>query len=350
MMRSRGGGGGLWPIAAVVCALSLPGGPARGQGSLWTSQHAGAESYVVFDPLFMQRDNALHAQPLVIDGNTQQTVIASGDLQFPVAPGLRLLVGQHGPDRLGWEIGYVGVFGMFADALATAADTLEIAPPLSSEVFSLRGASTARVTYGSALNMAEANFMLTERSHSRTRPSAYSLEGYPCTATLDWLTGFRWAGLQENAAIDLASSAPGIASGYAVRSSSNLVGWQLGLRGRADWRAVAVEGWGKAALAGSFLSQSQDPIVDALTGDEYRSGRGARTAGAAGVFDLGGAVVFPFGEKWGLRLGATMLCLAGVALAPDQFDFSNDLLAGTTVDGGQTLWLGGASLGLEGRW
>jgi hypothetical protein len=39
-----------------------------------------------------------------------------------------------------------------------------------------------------------------------------------------------------------------------------------------------------------------------------------------------------------------------VALAPDQFDFSTSTLAGTTVVGDKTVWLQGATVGLEGRW
>jgi hypothetical protein len=45
-----------------------------------------------------------------------------------------------------------------------------------------------------------------------------------------------------------------------------------------------------------------------------------------------------------------MLWLTGVALAPDQFDFAADTTAGTRLDANKTLWLGGASLGLEARW
>lgn len=355
MMTTSAGGRFLVTFFALAGAAMLSASlaaPARAQGSLWTQQGWGDETYVVFDPLFMQRDTGLQSQPLVINGDTQATVIDTTNLQFPVAPGLRLLYGRHGPGRLGWEVGYVGVYGMFADAPATATgtDTLEIAPPLSSEVASLRGASTARATYGSTLNMAEANFLITQRSFARPRASAYALEGHACTATLDWLAGFRWAALDENAAINLASSIDGTGSDYRVRSTSNLFGGQIGLRGRADWRTVAVEGWGKAAVAGAALSESQDPLVDAITGDVYRDARSAQTGGVSGIFDFGGALILPLGENWGLRFGATMLCLAGVALAPNQFDFSTDQLAGTTVNGGQTLWLGGASFGLEGHW
>ena len=337
-----------WGIRLVAAVVATAIGAAGRAEPLTGSR--GWESYAVVDALFMQRDNAVNNEPLVIDGDTLAPAIGSRDLQFPVAPGIRALYGQHGPDRLGWEFGYLGVYGMFADAAAVGNDTLEIAPPLSSAVAGLRSAAAARATYASVLNSAEANLLLTEQCRFRPRRSGYEAECHPCAFTVDWLAGFRWAGLEEQAAIAFGTGPTTLAPGYAVRSSSNLFGGQLGLRGRATWRDWAVEGWAKAALAGSVLGQSQDAIVDAVTGDVYRTARGSRTDTPGGIFDVGATLVYRLSDTWGLRFGYSMLWLTGVAPAPDQFDFSTDALAGTTLDANQTIWLGGASLGLEARW
>jgi hypothetical protein len=333
-------------VAVAVAAGCLPG-VARAQPRATSGDW---ESYAVFDTLFMQRENQTNDGPLVLDGDTQAAAIATPDLQFPTAPGIRALYGQHGPAGLGWEIGYLGVYGMFADASAAGNGNLEIAPPLSSAVASLRGASAARATYASVLNSAEANVLLTERCFHRPRHSAYAAERIPCAFTVDWLAGFRWAGLDEQAALAFGGSPASLATGYAVRTSSNLFGGQLGVRGRADLQAWAVEGWVKAALAGSMLAQSQDPIIDSITGDVYRSARGSRTQTPGGIFDVGATLVYRLSDTWGLRFGYSMLWLTNVALAPDQFDFTADTEAGTRLDGNQTLWLGGATLGLEARW
>ena len=69
-----------------------------------------------------------------------------------------------------------------------------------------------------------------------------------------------------------------------------------------------------------------------------------------GIFDWNVALVHHIDDIWSIRAGYTMLWLTGVALAPDQFDFSTDTLAGTTVVGEKTVWLQGATLGLEARW
>jgi hypothetical protein len=332
-------------MAAFVACIACP--PARAERM---TGGRGRESYAVFDVLFMQRDNTSNDESLVLDGDTLKPAIGSHDLQFPTAPGIRALYGQHEPDGTGWEFGYLGVYGMFADAAAAGSGNLEIAPPLSSEVASLVGASAARATYGSVLNSAEANLLFTERHCRRPRPSGYEFDSMPCVLTVDWLAGFRWAGLDEQAALAFGTGPGSLIDGYTVRASSNLFGGQIGVRGRAAWRALAVEGWAKAALAGSVLSQSQDAIVDAVTGDIYRSARGSRTDTPGGIFDLGATLAWRLSDAWSLRVGYSTLWLTGVALAPDQFDFSTDTTAGTTLDANQTLWLGGGSLGLEARW
>lgn len=334
-------------VAAAVAITACLAEAARAEP---LAARGGWESYAVVDALFMQRDNAANNEPLVLDGDTLAPAIGSRDLQFPVAPGIRALYGQHGPEGLGWEFGYLGVYGMFADAAAVGNANLEIAPPLSSAVAGLRSASAARATYASVLNSAEANVLLTERCVHHPRHSAYALEGQRCAFTLDWLAGFRWAGLDEQAGLAFGAGPATLVTGYAVRTSSNLFGGQLGVRGRADWQAWAVEGWAKAALAGSVLAQSQDPIVDSITGDVYRSARGSRTDTPGGIFDVGATLVYRLSDTWGLRFGYSMLWLTGVAFAPDQFDFAANTRAGTRLDGNQTLWLGGANLGLEARW
>jgi hypothetical protein len=334
--------------AALLAALAA--GTATSQQPRWVPAQDGQETFAVVDALLMQRDNAANPAPLVIDNDTQATAIAGTTPQFPVAGGVRAVFGQHAPDRVGWEVGYTGVYGMSADASTSGAGNLQVPTPLAGDVTTLRNASQATVTYGSVLNSAEANLLCTERFWHGARRSAYEAERQSCTATVDWLAGFRWAGLDERSGIGLTDPTADTLGTYSVRSSSNLFGGQIGLRGRAQWQAWALEGWLKAALAGAALSQSQDPIVDSVSGLVQRTGRGSQTGTVGGVFDLGGTLVYRIDDTWGLRFGYSMLWLTGVALAPDQFDFSNNLNAGTAVDGNATLWLGGGTLGLEARW
>jgi len=314
-----------------------------------TNPAPASEPYAVVDALFLQRDNEAAGRTLALDADTGQQAIGTADLRFPVAGGLRAFVGRHGDDDPGWELGYMGIYGMSATDTATGNGSLEIAPPLSARVNSFSNASLAHASYGSVINGAEANLLATSEFVHRPRVNAYAADGVPSSAMVDWLAGFRWAGLEEQAAVTL--STPGVsASRYAVRSSSNLFGGQVGVRGRIDWQRWGLEGQGKAALAGVSLSQSQSPIVDAVTREVYRTPRGARDSDVGGIFDWNVTLVRHINDVWSIRAGYTMLWLTGVALAPDQFDFTTDTRAGTAVVGDNTVWLQGATLGLEGRW
>lgn len=311
------------------------------------------ETFTTFDSVFMQRDNLVSPRDLVINSNTSTSAISSREMQFPVAPGVRAFYGQHGRSGIGWEAGYMGVYGMFANKTSGGVGDLEVAPPLSSQVASLRNASTARTTYGSTLNSAELNVLLTDAWVHLPRNTAYEFERQSATSTIDWIAGARWAGLEESASITLVDPTipTDIITGtYDVQSSSNLIGGQIGTRGRIDWQRWAVEGWLKAGVAGALLSQSQAPIVDTVTGFVERDARGSTTTTVGGIFDLGGSLLYRIDDVWAFRVGYSMLWLTGVALAPDQFDFSTNVDAGTAVDGNATLWLGGGTLGLEARW
>jgi hypothetical protein len=167
--------------------------------------------------------------------------------------------------------------------------------------------------------------------------------------TIDWIAGFRWAGLEEQAALDFTSSTSGATNSYAVQTSSNLFAGQLGLRGRTQWRHWAVEAGIKAGLAGTALSQSQAAIIDPNTG-LYRPAGATQTGGVGGIFDINASLVRRLSQTWWLRLGYSSFWLTGVALAPDQFDFAASTQPVTTIDVNKSLWLGGANLGLEKRW
>jgi hypothetical protein len=60
--------------------------------------------------------------------------------------------------------------------------------------------------------------------------------------------------------------------------------------------------------------------------------------------------VRPLGEHWSLRVGYNLAWLSGVALAPNQWDFTDNVTSGTGVRGAGGMFLHGANLGLEARW
>lgn len=309
------------------------------------------ETYWIVDSVFLQRDNQSTDQILAAIG--PNAIITTGQPQFAVQPGLRLFRGVVDDCGRGWELGYLGVWNMFADLDEGGLANINGGDPLSFLVDGFDGRSLARATYSSTLNTAEANFLRRSCHRGFSRHSAYPWErcGNYRRGTIDWLAGFRWAGLDEAASLQLSGGDFPGPSSYNVRTSTNFFGAQIGGRGRMEWDRWAVDGWAKAALAGTAMSQSADPIASVFVPDPpVRPARSATEGGVGFIGDLNVNLSYRLSDTWRLRTGYNFLWLTGVALAPNQFDFAATNTAGTGLNGGAGVFLHGANLGLEAAW
>jgi hypothetical protein len=97
------------------------------------------------------------------------------------------------------------------------------------------------------------------------------------------------------------------------------------------------------------MEQSQSPIID-FPDFVFRGERGSDDTDTAFVGDLNFTVIYQICDFWGARLGYNFIWLEGVALAPDQLDFTNTPDSGRHLDGDGSLFLHGVNLGLETRW
>jgi hypothetical protein len=310
-----------------------------------------AETYWIFDVVFFQRDNQSTDQILAAIG--PNALITTGEPQFAVQPGIRLFRGHVDDCGRGWEVGYLGVWNMFADLEEGGVANINGADPLSLVVDGFDGRSLARATYRSTLNTAEVNLLSRSCHRGFSRVSAYPWErcGNYRRGTFDWLAGFRWAGLDEAAGLELAGAGYPGPSFYDVRSSTNFFGGQIGGRGRMEWDRWAIDGWAKAALAGTAMTQSADPIVSVFAPDPpIRPARSATEGGVGFIGDINVNLSYRLSDTWRLRTGYNFLWLTGVALAPNQFDFAATNTAGTGLAGGAGVFLHGANLGLEAAW
>ncbi|NBT13433.1 MAG: hypothetical protein EBS56_07615 [Planctomycetia bacterium] len=305
--------------------------------------------YAIFDVLFLQRNNGIGNAPLVFNSDTGQPVMTAQDLYPSTATGVRLFYGHLFTDTLGWEIGYTGIYGMFGSATVTGPANLELPPPLGLAVNNFNDADQVRATYWSTLNIFEANVFCYDCCQecgpdwcglTRCRPNCHCV---------DWLAGFIWAGLDEQANLNVLCCTPPEPASYNVRTSTNYFGAQIGQRGRREWCRWAVEGWWKTALCGTSAFQAADPIVGTISGVE----RGAESATASGVGFIGqlnGTLIYKITQHWGLRAGYNFYWLTNAALAPAQWDFATAQGAGTGINDNGTLFLHGANLGTEYRW
>lgn len=318
-----------------VTEVAFNGGPTFPE-PLWTS-------YALTDALFWGRDNQASNQPLIVSQGTGQPLVTAQDLQFPFSAGVRAFYGQRAPDRGGWEVGYFGVYGQSATQYIAAAapDFMQMPDPLG-PLLTADG-ETATLKYNSVINSAEANLFTTSTDWRRPSDS---------WRTVDWLVGFRYLGVEEQASIlmnccvadDTLTPVP-----YGVRTRNNLFGAQVGNRTRWTWENWAFEGWAKAGLFGNAQKQIQDPLYD-YTGFLQRPGLSSTGGQVAFVGDINTSVVYRLTDVWGIRAGYNLIWIDGLALAPNQFDFSTADGAGTRLASGGGIFMHGANLGLEARW
>lgn len=312
------------------------------------------QRYAIFDVLFLQRDNATSGAVIAEQdvGGELQPLFTTQSMQSAVAPGVRLFYGQLGPDDIGWEVGYLGVYGMYGSDDRTDPDNLVVPGVLGQNVAGWSTADQIRPTYASSLNMAEFNLFRYRCCKECPEDTLlWSRFDGPSCHCINWLLGVRWAGLDEQAALNVRCCEDDPFTAYSVRTSSQFIGPQMGVRGRRQWRKWAVEGWAKAMLAGTILSSSADPVTSSLApGVVYREGRSLSRGGVGFIGDLNGSLVRRLSNHWWLRAGYNLIWLSGAALAPDQWDFTDTPASGTTLVGGGGLFLHGANLGVEARW
>ena len=354
--RALRGGAVAWLLAGLwlVCAGASGGAEPAPELALWPA--ADPRQYVVADALFLQRNNAAVDRALVVDATTPDVpLITAADPLSVIGTGARLLYGEYDTDGLGWEVGYLGVWGMDANTtVGNAAGTLQAAGDIGFTSAGLSGGTLASVSTATQLNSGEFNILYHSFDGGFNRASRYPWQrcDWYEGGQWDWLLGFRWAGLEDAATLGFVpAGAPG-PSTYSVQASSNLFAAQIGARGRWNWQRWAAEFTAKVGPAGTSLRQSQRFFDQLAPDDPFRTAR-ASTDGDMGMIaeiNLGG--IYRITDVWGLRFGYDLLWLTGVALAEDQFDLSAnvDPQAGTSNGTVGSVYFQGAHLGLEARW
>jgi len=338
-------------LAACLAAVAA-GGAIRAAEPVYVQDE---RSYAVFDALFLQRDNAAIERPLVVDTTDPgTTLISAGDPAATIGTGARLLYGNYGDDDLGWEAGYLGVWNMRSDRRATnATGSLVAGDIVFAEQTGMSG-NDARTTDSATINSVEINAVWHHYDGGFNRRSgrpAQRCEGYD-GGSLDWLGGFRWVNLEDAAVLAVTPVDAPQASTYSARTSSNLFAGQVGVRGRMAFERWAVEGFTKIGIAGTSLTQSQ-ALFDALAPTSpLRPPASGSDLGMGMVADMNLSAVYRIDDVWGLRVGYNLLWITGVALAPDQWNFTTSQAAsvGSGVSGTGSMFLSGGSLGLEARW
>ena len=187
----------------------------------------------------------------MINLNTQETLISTGDLDFDTGWGIRAGFGVRPCDGWGWEFEYLGVFDQDAGRSIELADELALPGDLGLATNNFFFADEVSVRYESQVNNAEVNRVC----------CCCCCDGPCCCRSVTWLYGFRYLNLNEDFAIVSTDLQEGTST-YDIDTNNNLIGGQVGSRVRQSRGRWSWEGTGKAGLFGNAAEQHSDPIID----------------------------------------------------------------------------------------
>jgi hypothetical protein len=327
------------PAAHSVASLASTSNDCPHCGSACACDCTGCDSksghwYVIGEAFFLHRDNNTGNQPLVLlDNNTStqnNVLFSTGDFHIPYETGPRIIAGYANCDGSGWEVSYFGLQDWNSSATVVGNNNLNLPGDLGLAAnLDFFNADSVTATYQSEIHNAEVNYFFAGGEHANL------------------LVGFRYFHLDEHFNLLSTDNQTG-SSQYDIQSDNNLFGGQVGLRlashtsGRWDWDVT-----GKAGVYGNAARQSQ--TVGDFSGFVLRD---TTTNGGQVAFigDIGANLVFHMTDHWSLRGGYNVMWVEGVALAPNQLDFTDTPTSGTELRSTGGVFFHGANAGVVCQW
>jgi hypothetical protein len=297
-------------------------------GGLSPDARCGPQWYARTEVLFLQRDNDPLDQPLVVSDATGDVLLRTSDLGFNMVLGPSLLVGRRIDSATAFELSYFGTQFWSSSARVTAVNDLDLPGVIVGAANDFDNADRMIFRNTAQLHNAEFNYVYRYNS-------------------ISVLYGFRYLNWEETYNINSTDS-DGDTSDYNLRASNNLFGAQVGTRIDRRWCHLDWQFSGKVGIFGNAAMQRQ-LLLDNGNTFVLRDTR-QREANAAFVGDLNLSVFYALNSTWRIRAGYNILWLEGLALGPNQLDFTDDLSSGTRLRSEGGVFLHGANIGLEAGW
>ena len=220
----------------------------------------------------------------------------------------------------GWEFEYLGVFDQDAGRSIELADELAIPGDLGLFTNNFFFADEVSVRYTSQMNNAEINRVC----------CCCCSDGPCCGRSVEWIYGFRYLNLNEEFeyGVDgsckkerrLTTFTPTI---ICLVSKSETAFANLAADGA--WKALVRLAFSETPPSSTATRSSTFPALSVRPGTSGSSGN------VAFVGDLNLTAIYQINSVWGARLGYNLIWIEGVALAPDQLDFTNTTTSGSGV-------------------
>ncbi len=285
--------------------------------------------YISADAFLLHRSNGNANTPITLNSVTGGTMLSARDLTFTSKVGPRLMIGYAWSHTTAFELSYFGLIDSRTQAGVLGNGNLTLPGTLGLFAPDFFDANQVNVTYSSRINNAEFNV----------------LRNTGCSA-ISWLYGFRYFGLNEH--LDINSIGGTGVANYAIGTRNNMYGLQGGARLMVNYKRLALETTFKAGVLENATQQTQnvyDTGLPVAIRDTLSKGANVSFLGEIGL-----NAIYRFGERWALRGGYTLIWVDGLALAPNQLDYTVGPTSGTLLNHGGNLLLQAVSLGAEYHW
>ncbi len=290
--------------------------------------------YFDADAIFFTRDARIGNTPLVLldmNSPTQSNVLLStADLNFNYEVGPRLLIGHSFDPYNAFEASYFGIYNWQATATVNGDNNLNLPGDLgAANPLDFIDADQVHLTYDSVIHNVELNYVRT-------------------FGNLSWLAGFRYFNLQERLALSFFDNQNDTGS-YHISAYNNLFGGQIG--GRVQENCCGNFSYnltGKVGVYGNVIRESQN-VTDFANFSTVRN-TSADGEQISFIGDIGLNATYQFSQCLALRGGYQAYWVEGLALAPNQLDFTNTATSGTSLNKTGSMFMHGAHLGLMARW
>lgn len=276
---------------------------------------------VLAEAIFLTREGS-GPQSLIQDQATGGTLVSGDDFDFDHQGAARISIVRDYCNCWGWEVGYLGTDSLEDTQLGGGNVSPALVGPGTPFVSTAPGAVFG-VQAGTDLDSIE--FNLRRRCH----PCVTLIAGFRMIELDDYLRGY--------------SLAPVATDLYHIRTQNQMYGFQLGadaiLLDRGSFQITSIA---RAGVMGNHItSDVESPVLPSRTSVTDNDTGFVGELGLRAGYRLGNGLAFVGGYH--------MLWLDGVALAPNQLS-TTDLTTGVaSIDNGSTLFLHGASVGIQAR-
>lgn len=249
-------------------------------------------------------------------------------LDFNSQTGVRTTIGRRIDDFRGFEATYFGFFNWQATDTVVGANNLALPDTLGTGSADFFAADSMTLTYQSRLHNGELNW----------------IQNY---GDFQVLGGMRYISLVEN--LDIQAIDTTGTGNYRINANNNLYGGQYGVRYARNHDWFGYDFTVKLGLFGNDARQTQS-ISDPNPTTFLRSEVGAHAAQVAFVGDVNLSGMVRLTNVWSLRAGYSCILMEGIALAPDQLDFTNTAGSGNSINTQGGMFLHGLNVGIHAAW